>query len=215
MSNDFITNKKKLKEIFKSSKFASEGFAEIEYIYSYILKNSLNNSKLIFDLGLARGIDYYTGVIFEVLPPEKISLGSIAGGGRYDNLTEIFGLKNMSGIGISFGLDRLFLVLEELDLLPDFSDNSTQIIFLNFGKDFSFDLISLTNSLRENNINCEFFPEPLSVKKQLSYANKNQIPFAVFYGEEERENKYLTLKDMKSGKQENLTLEKLIEKLKK
>jgi histidyl-tRNA synthetase len=164
---------------------------------------------------LARGIDYYTGVIFEVLPPEKISLGSIAGGGRYDNLTEIFGLKNMSGIGISFGLDRLFLVLEELDLLPDFSNNSTQIIFLNFGKDFSFDLISLTNSLRENNINCEFFPEPLSVKKQLSYANKNQIPFAVFYGEEEREKKYLTLKDMKSGKQEALTLEKLIEKLKK
>ena len=215
LSNDFTTNKEKLKEIFKSSKLASEGFAEIEYIISYILKNNLNNSKLIFDLGLARGIDYYTGVIFEVLPPEKISLGSIAGGGRYDNLTEIFGLKNMSGIGISFGLDRLFLVLEELDLLPDFSDNSTQIIFLNFGKDFSFDLISLTNSLRENNINCEFFPEPLSVKKQLSYANKNEIPFAVFYGEEERENKYLTLKDMKSGKQENLTLEKLIEKLKK
>lgn len=215
LSSDYYKNQKKLKSIFSSSKIGREGISEIDFIFSFISKNKLNKSKLIFDIGLARGIDYYTGVIFEVLPPENISLGSIAGGGRYDNLTEIFGLKNMSGIGISFGLDRLFLVLEELNLLPDFSGNSVKVMFLNFGKEFSYDIINFSNILRQNNIKCDFYPDPISIKKQLSYANKNQIPFVILFGDEEKEKKCFALKDMYSGIQDVLSLEKLVQKLKK
>ena len=215
LSADFNKNKEALSEIFSSSQIGSQGLSEIEFIFSYFSKNKLSNSKLVFDIGLARGIDYYTGVIFEVLPPENVFMGSIAGGGRYDNLTEIFGLKNMSGIGISFGLDRLYLVLEELDKLPDYSNNSTQAIFLNFSEDFSFDLINFSNILRSNNINCEFFPDPINVKKQLNYANKNNIPYVIFYGDEEKESCNYKIKDMNTGIQEILTLEKLIKKLKK
>ena len=214
LSVDFNKNKDALSEIFSSSKIGSEGLSEIEFIFSYFSENKLTNSKLDFDIGLARGIDYYTGVIFEVLPPGNILIGSIAGGGRYDNLTEIFGLKNMSGIGISFGLDRIYLVLQEMDLLPNYLDNSTQAIFLNFSKDFSFDLINFSNLLRSNNINCEFFPDPISVKRQLNYANKNNIPYVIFYGDEEKESGSLKIKDMKTGIQQILTPEKLIKKLK-
>lgn len=214
LSVDFNKNKDALSEIFSSSKIGSEGLSEIEFIFSYFSENKLTNSKLDFDIGLARGIDYYTGVIFEVLPPENILIGSIAGGGRYDNLTEIFGLKNMSGIGISFGLDRIYLVLQEMNLLPNYLDNSTQAIFLNFSKDFSFDLINFSNLLRSNNINCEFFPDPISVKRQLNYANKNNIPYVIFYGDEEKESGSLKIKDMKTGIQQILTPEKLIKKLK-
>lgn len=215
LSSDYYKNQKKLKSIFSSSKIGREGISEIDYIFSFISKNKLNKSKLIFDIGLARGIDYYTGIIFEVLPPENISLGSIAGGGRYDNLTEIFGLKNMSGIGVSFGLDRLFLVLEELNLLPDFSGNSVKVMFLNFGKEFFYDIINFSNILRQNNIKCDFYPDPISIKKQLSYANKNQIPFVILFGDEEKEKKCFALKDMYSGIQDVLSLEKLVQKLKK
>ena len=215
LSSDYYKNQKKLKSIFSSSKIGREGISDIDFIFSFISKNKLNKSKLIFDIGLARGIDYYTGVIFEVLPPKNISLGSIAGGGRYDNLTEIFGLKNMSGVGVSFGLDRLFLVLEELNLLPDFSGNSVKVMFLNFGEEFSYDLINFSNTLRQNNIKCDFYPEPISIKKQLGYANKNQTPFVIFYGEEEKEKKCFALKQMDSGIQNVLSLEKLIQKLKK
>ena len=215
LSSDYYKNQKKLKSIFSSSKIGREGISEIDFIFSFISKNKLNKSKLIFDIGLARGIDYYTGIIFEVLPPKNISLGSIAGGGRYDNLTEIFGLKNMSGIGVSFGLDRLFLVLEELNLLPDFSGNSVKVMFLNFGKEFSYDIINFSNILRQNNIKCDFYPDPISIKKQLSYANKNQIPFVILFGDEEKEKKCFALKDMYSGIQDVLSLEKLVQKLKK
>ena len=215
LSSDYYKNQKKLKSIFSSSKIGREGISEIDFIFSFISKNKLNKSKLIFDIGLARGIDYYTGIIFEVLPPENISLGSIAGGGRYDNLTEIFGLKNMSGIGVSFGLDRLFLVLEELNLLPDFSGNSVKVMFLNFGKEFFYDIINFSNILRQNNIKCDFYPDPISIKKQLSYANKNQIPFVILFGDEEKEKKCFALKDMYSGIQDVLSLEKLVQKLKK
>ena len=118
LSKNFTDNLELLKSYFKSSEIGTEGISDIEYIFKYFSKNNLIKSELIFDIGLARGIDYYTGVIFEVTPPKNISMGSLAGGGRYDDLTEIFGLKNMSGIGISFGLDRLFLIIEELNLFP-------------------------------------------------------------------------------------------------
>ena len=218
LSSNFDQNLEELKSIFKSSIIGSEGLSDIEYIYSYFLKNNLSKSELIFDIGLARGIDYYTGLIFEVLPSDNISLGwnnSIAGGGRYDNLTEIFGLKNMSGVGVSFGLDRLYLLLDELNLFPTFSVNSVKVLMLNFGNNFPYDLIEITNFLRSNNINSEFYPDPISLKKQLNYANKDQIPYVLCYGEKEKVKKSFNLKDMSSGKQQIVNREQLLKILRK
>ena len=204
LSKNFYDNLKEIKLYFKSSNIGLEAISDIEYIFNYFSKNKLIKSNLVFDISLARGIDYYTGVIFEVLPPKKINLGSIAGGGRYDNLTEIFGLKNMSGIGISFGLDRLFLVIDELKLFPTISYNSVKVLLLNFGASFSYDLIEIANFLRLNKVNAEFYPDSISLKKQLNYANKNGIPFVLFYGDEEKEKNCYKLKDMKTGNQEIL-----------
>ena len=199
LSKNFNDNLEEMKLYFKSSDIGLEAISDIEYIFNYFSKNKLTKSNLVFDIGLARGIDYYTGVIFEVLPPKKISLGSIAGGGRYDNLTEIFGLKNMSGIGISFGLDRLFLVMDELKLFPVTSYNSVKVLILNFGVSFSYDLIEIANFLRSNKVNAEFYPDPIPLKKQLNYANKNDIPYVIFYGDEEKEKNCYNLKEMKTG----------------
>ena len=210
LSKNFNDNLEEMKLYFKSSDIGLEAISDIEYIFNYFSKNKLTKSNLVFDIGLARGIDYYTGVIFEVLPPKTISLGSIAGGGRYDNLTEIFGLKNMSGIGISFGLDRLFLVMDELKLFPVTSYNSVKVLILNFGVSFSYDLIEIANFLRSNKVNAEFYPDPIPLKKQLNYANKNDIPYVIFYGDEEKEKNCYNLKEMKTGKQEILVKEKLI-----
>ena len=213
LSKNFTDNLELLKSYFKSSEIGTEGISDIEYIFKYFSKNNLIKSELIFDIGLARGIDYYTGVIFEVIPPKNISMGSLAGGGRYDDLTEIFGLKNMSGIGISFGLDRLFLVIEELNLFPETPINSVKVLILNFGNSFSYDLIQIANSLRNSNINTEFYPDSVSLKKQLNYANKNMIPYVLFYGEEEKENLYFNLKDMNSGNQQKLSKDQLLKVL--
>ena len=213
LSKNFTDNLELLKSYFKSSEIGTEGISDIEYIFKYFSKNNLIKSELIFDIGLARGIDYYTGVIFEVTPPKNISMGSLAGGGRYDDLTEIFGLKNMSGIGISFGLDRLFLIIEELNLFPETPINSVKVLILNFGNSFSYDLIQIANSLRKSNINTEFYPDSVSLKKQLNYANKNMIPYVLFYGEEEKENLYFNLKDMNSGNQQKLSKDQLLKVL--
>ena len=213
LSKNFTDNLESLKSYFKSSEIGTEGISDIEYIFKYFSKNNLIKSELIFDIGLARGIDYYTGVIFEVTPPKNISMGSLAAGGRYDDLTEIFGLKNMSGIGISFGLDRLFLIIEELNLFPETPINSVKVLILNFGNDFSYDLIQIANSLRKSNINTEFYPDSVSLKKQLNYANKNMIPYVLFYGEEEKENLYFNLKDMNSGNQQKLSKDQLLKVL--
>ena len=214
LSKNFFDNLKEIKLYFKSSNIGLEAISEIEYIFNYFSKNKLIISNLVFDISLARGIDYYTGVIFEVLPPKKINLGSIAGGGRYDNLTEIFGLKNMSGIGVSFGLDRLFLVIDELKLFPAISYNSVKVLILNFSASFSYDLIEIANYLRCNKVNAEFYPDSIPLKKQLNYANKNGIPFVLFYGDEEKEKNCYKLKDMKTGNQETLSRENLVKTLK-
>ena len=213
LSKNFTDNLELLKSYFKSSEIGTEGISDIEYIFKYFSKNNLYKSELIFDIGLARGIDYYTGVIFEVTPPKNISMGSLAGGGRYDDLTKIFGLKNMSGIGISFGLDRLFNIIEELNLFPETPINSVKVLILNFGNSFSYDLIQIANSLRKSNINTEFYPDSVSLKKQLNYANKNMIPYVIFYGEEEKEKLYFNLKDMNSGNQQNLNKDQLLKVL--
>jgi len=212
-SGDFKNLIASLKSTFKESKIGLQGVSDLEFVYSTIEDLGLKTCSLTFDLSLARGIDYYTGVIFEVSAPKTVSIGSIAGGGRYDNLTEIFGLSNMSGVGISFGLDRIYMVLDELGLFPAVTGSSVNVLFLNFGKEnslFSFEAIS---KLRENNISTELYPDTLSLKKQLGYANKNNIPYVVFVGDEELSEKKYNLKDMNSGSQELLTLTQLVKKL--
>ncbi len=212
-SGDFKNLIASLKSTFKESKIGLQGVSDLEFVYSTIEDLGLKTCSLTFDLSLARGIDYYTGVIFEVSAPKTVSIGSIAGGGRYDNLTEIFGLSNMSGVGISFGLDRIYMVLDELGLFPAVTGSSVNVLFLNFGKEnslFSFEAIS---KLREKNISTELYPDTLSLKKQLGYANKNNIPYVVFVGDEELSEKKYNLKDMNSGSQELLTLTQLVKKL--
>ena len=202
-----------LKSTFKDSKTGLKGISDLEFIYSTIENLGLKSCSINFDLSLARGIDYYTGVIFEVSAPNTVSIGSIAGGGRYDNLTEIFGLSNMSGIGISFGLDRIYMVLDELNLFPVVTDSSVNVLFLNFGKENSLFSLDAISKLRENNISTELYPDPLSLKKQLGYATKNNIPYVVFVGDDELNDKKYNLKDMNSGSQELLTLTQLVKKL--
>ena len=162
------------------------------------------------DVTLARGLNYYTGAIFEVAAPESVQMGSIGGGGRYDDLTGIFGLKDVSGVGISFGLDRIYLVLEELNLFPSDKTQSTKVLFTNFGTSESLYCLKAITSLRAKSIATELYPDAAKLKKQMIYCNKREIPYAVMVGESEIEqNKYL-LKDMNTGEQQLLSLEELI-----
>jgi len=163
---------------------------------------------------LARGLNYYTGAIFEISAPEKVKMGSIGGGGRYDDLTGIFGLKNkMSGVGVSFGLDRIYLVLEELDLFPKAIEESTKVLFINFGEEEALYALKAVNALRTSFVAAELYPDAAKMKKQMTYADKRNIPFVVLAGDTEMQSKVYNLKDMKSGDQESLNLEELINKL--
>ncbi|MGB2476330.1 MAG: His/Gly/Thr/Pro-type tRNA ligase C-terminal domain-containing protein, partial [Flavobacteriaceae bacterium] len=168
------------------------------------------NLNLSVDVTLARGLNYYTGCIFEVAPPSGIKMGSIGGGGRYDNLTTDFGMKNMSGVGISFGFDRIYLVLEELDLFPVSVENKTQVLFLNFGPSTALKSNALIAALREVNIRAEFYPDEVKIKKQLSYANQKSIPWVVLIGDEEMARKQCVLKAMATGDQHAHDFSKLV-----
>ena len=166
------------------------------------------------DLNVVRGLAYYTGTVFEVFDTKK-NMRAVAGGGRYDNLTEIFGLNDTSGIGISFGLDRIYLTLHELKLFPKFKGKMIKVLFTNFGTDYNEDIMKFTNALRNADIIADFYPDPIPLKKQLKYANQKEIPFVILYGEEERKSKFLRLKNMNSGDQQELSIDQIISKLKK
>ena len=166
------------------------------------------------DLTLARGLSYYTGAIFEVKALD-VQIGSITGGGRYDDLTGIFGLKNMSGVGISFGADRIFDVMNQLDLFPKDNMTTTQILFVNFGKQEERYCLPLLKQLREAGINVEIYPEAAKMKKQMTYADKKEIPFVALIGENEMQEGIISLKNMLSGEQHNVTTEELVERLKR
>ena len=213
-SKKISSNMDYFKKFYKKSSIGSQGLSELEFIFNYFSKQKLKISTLVFDMSLARGIDYYTGVIFEVVQKDK-SFGSIAGGGRYDNLTEIFGVNDTSGIGISFGLDRIFLTLDELKLFPEFKSKMIKVLFTNFGNDFTEDIIKFTCAFRNADLIADFYPDSIPVKKQLKYANQKEIPYVILYGEEEKKSKFLTLKNMKSGYQEKLSFDQIILKLKK
>ncbi|MEQ3664924.1 MULTISPECIES: histidine--tRNA ligase [unclassified Olleya] len=214
LKGDFGSQIESLKSILSTSEEGQKGIEELSFINEAITALGLKSAKLQLDVTLARGLNYYTGAIFEVSAPEGVAMGSIGGGGRYDDLTGIFGLKNVSGVGISFGLDRIYLVLEELGLFPETITKSTEVLFINFGDKESLFSLKAIKALRANNINAELYPDSAKMKKQMNYANKRNIPFVVLVGEEELKNNQFTLKNMISGEQDKVNLEVLITKLK-
>ena len=209
LTGDFPTKIEGLKAILNSSEEGKKGIEELEFIQRAIEAMPLKMAKLDLDVTLARGLNYYTGAIFEVAAPKEVKMGSIGGGGRYDDLTGIFGLKNMSGVGISFGLDRIYLVLEELGLFPASAEANTQIIFINFGEKEALYAMKAVRELRNQNVAAEMYPDAAKMKKQMNHANKRNIPFVVLAGTKEMEEGTFTLKNMVSGEQFTVTLEEM------
>jgi histidyl-tRNA synthetase len=200
----------KLKTLLSSSEIGSKGLEEIEFITTQIDSLGLQSASLEIDVTLARGLNYYTGAIFEVSAPDKVKMGSIGGGGRYDDLTGIFGLKDVSGVGISFGLDRIYLVMEELGLFSDIDLPRPQVLFINFGSKEGLYAQKAVQSLRKKGVSAELYPDSVKMKKQMNYANRRGIPFVVLTGDSEiAEDKY-TLKNMNEGSQQLVNLADLI-----
>jgi histidyl-tRNA synthetase len=202
----------RLSELLVNSDAGKIGIQEIRFVLERASELGLNSCNLELDITLARGLNYYTGAIFEV-KALHVSMGSICGGGRYDDLTGIFGLKGVSGVGISFGADRIYDVMTELNLFPTDSMQSTQVLFANFGEKEEKHCMQLLRSLRSAGINDEIYPENAKMKKQFKYADDKQIPYVAVVGEEEMQKGLIALKHMQSGDQTPLTLEELILKL--
>lgn len=207
-----ITDIDKLTELLGDSKLGILGVQELRFIMKNIQNLNLKNSELKFDISLARGLDYYTGSILEV-KSKDLNIGSIAGGGRYDDLTSVFGLNDISGVGISFGIDRIYLVMEELDLFPKNIDIFTKVMFVNFGEKESLYCLTLLKELRDNNISAELYPSSVKIKKQMAYADNKGVQFVIMIGEDEIESDTLTIKNMNTGEQNNLTLPQFIKKI--
>ena len=215
ISGDFKTQLKALSSLFRTSQIGMEGLCELEFIADKINDLGLQSTTLKLDITLARGLNYYTGAIFEVSAPDTVVLGSIGGGGRYDDLTSIFGLKDLSGVGISFGLDRIALVLEELKLFPENNSQTTQVLFANFGSKESLYSYKAIQSLRSDGIVAELYPDALKLKKQITYANKRDIPYVVLVGNQEMTSSTYTLKNMLDGSQKTLDFKSLVSQLNK
>jgi histidyl-tRNA synthetase len=200
-----------LSKILSQTETGSKGMTEVSSVFE-LLKGLELSSDVEFDLTLARGLNYYTGAIFEVEATD-VTIGSICGGGRYDDLTGIFGLPGISGIGVSFGADRIYDVMMELGLFPDQTTNSTQVLFVNFGEKEQKYCLQLVNKLRQSGINTELYPDTSKIKKQMSYADSRKIPFVALVGENEMKENILTVKNMISGEQSRMTIEDLILKI--
>ena len=200
-------------EVLQDSEVGLKGVEEIRFILSTLKTLSNLKNEIQLDLTLARGLNYYTGAIFEVKALD-VQIGSITGGGRYDNLTGIFGMPGISGVGISFGVDRIFDVLNALDCYPSDAVNGTQLLFINFGEKETAYCLPAVAKAREAGIRTEIFPDSTKMKKQMSYANAKQIPFVALAGENEMAEGKFTLKNMLTGEQQLLAIEELIEKVK-
>ena len=198
----------KLADLFGESEVGRKGVEELTYILDKLRHCKLQN-EVRLDLSLARGLDYYTGTIFEVKALDT-PMGSITGGGRYDNLTGVFGQSGMSGVGISFGAERIFDVLEALDLYPESTHSGTQLLFINFGEKALDYILPLLSDLRREGITAEVYPDDAKMKKQMSYANALSIPYVAFVGDDEIEQHTISVKDMESGEQKSYTAEELI-----
>lgn len=202
-----------LSSFLTESEIGLKGIEETKFILDTVNSLGLNKATLEVDVTLARGLDYYTGAIFEVVSNEA-KMGSICGGGRYADLTGIFGLKDMSGVGISFGADRIYDVMEELNLFPESANAATQILFTNFGEKESSYALPLVYKLREAGIRTELYPDAAKMKKQMKFANDKQIPMVVMIGDDEMESGMLSVKNMESGEQSKVSVKELIQLLK-
>ncbi|MBQ2908136.1 MAG: histidine--tRNA ligase, partial [Bacteroidales bacterium] len=211
MNGDAREKFAQLKSLMSGIEIGEKGIEELETLFDYI--DDMNvGIEYELDLTLARGLNYYTGAIFEV-KAKDVAMGSISGGGRYDNLTGIFGLQGVSGVGISFGADRIYDVLTELNLFPERNVDSTEVIFLNFGKNEERYCLPYLQQLRRNGINAEIYPDSAKIQKQMKYADQRGIPVVVMAGEDEMNNKTFTVKWMKEGRQENVSAEELLNKI--
>ncbi len=204
------TSKKleQIETVIGTTEVGAKGIAEMRTLFGY-LENTALKTEVELDLTLARGLNYYTGAIFEV-KSKDIEIGSICGGGRYDDLTGIFGLPNVSGVGVSFGAERIYDVLTALNLFPQDSLETTKVLFVNFGEKEEAYCLPVLAELRKAGVNAEIFPESAKMKKQMNYANRKEIPFVVLAGDNEIEAQKFTLKNMNSGEQQLVNSEELI-----
>lgn len=200
-----------LEQVLEGSTIGLKGVQECRFILDTLAQFKLKN-ELELDLTLARGLNYYTGAIVEVKALD-VEIGSITGGGRYDNLTGVFGLKDVSGVGISFGADRIYDVLNQLELYPKENASSTQLLFVNFGEKEAAYIVGALATARRAGIRSEIYPDSAKMKKQMSYANNKEVPFVAIVGENEIKENKITLKNMASGEQELVSKEELIEKV--
>lgn len=202
-----------LRDTLAKSEIGLKGCDEVQTVLDYIADCKLKTAHLELDITLARGLNYYTGAIFEVKTNE-VAMGSIGGGGRYDDLTGMFGLKGLTGVGISFGADRIYDVLDELNLFPAEAIQGTQVLICCFEKEGERYALPLLQQLREKNIYAELYPAGAKIKKQMEYANNKKIPYTVLIGSEEMQSGLLAFKDMASGLQEKLSGEDIVNRLK-
>ena len=199
----------RLDTLLKDSEEGKKGLEELRFILETIAVLGLQSANLSIDVTLARGLNYYTGAIFEVAAPEGVKMGSIGGGGRYDDLTGIFGLKNVSGVGISFGLDRIYLVLEDLELFPEAIDQSLQVLCVNFGDKEAMAALKLVSQLRKSGVKADIYPSSAKMQKQMKYANNRNVPYVILIGEQELSNNSFIVKNMKEGSQKEYSLSKV------
>ena len=212
---DTFLNTKNVGDLFsllENSLIGKKGLEELQFVIDNVTELGLQSANLVFDITLARGLNYYTGCILEV-KANDVQIGSIGGGGRYDDLTSNFGLKDVSGVGVSFGIDRIYLVMEELALFPDNIDVSIKVMFANFGDDEAAFCMPLLKQLRAAGISSELYPTSTKMKKQMTYANNKGVQFVIMVGEDEMESGILSIKNMESGEQNNLNITDLIKKL--
>lgn len=213
LSGDFSQKMILLQDILKTSEIGQKGIEELTFIQKAIAELPLKTAQLDLDVTLARGLNYYTGAIFEVAAPEQVQMGSIGGGGRYDDLTSIFGLKGISGVGISFGLDRIFLVMEELNLFPEALGDTLDVLCINFGDAEALQSLKLLQKIRSFGLKAELYPENSKMKKQMAYADKRNIPFVVIIGESEVQKRSFVLKNMKTGTQNEYFIDDVSEEM--
>ena len=204
----------KMRSFLTESETGLKGIEELEYVLNKVEMLGLRRAKVEFDVTLARGLNYYTGAIFEV-KANGVNMGSICGGGRYDDLTGIFGMKDMSGVGISFGADRIYDILTELELFPEDVDNRLEVLFVNFGESEANACLEWVKTLRANGISSELYPQDAKLNKQMKYANDRGVKHIALMGTNELNRGVVQLKNMDSGDQSELTLNALLERLKK
>ena len=202
-----------ISELLADSEVGQRGVASLREVMSRAQALGSSLERLTFDVTLARGLSYYTGAIFEVKSNQGSLTSSISGGGRYDNLTGGFGLPGVSGVGISFGVDRIYDVLDELDLFPEASRTGTQVLFINFDKEIEPQVLPLVSQVRQAGVAAELYPEPVKLKKQFTYADKKNIPYAVVIGSDELAKGQYSLKNLRTGEQEALSLEAIIARI--